>query len=315
MNSPEITIIVPICNGATYLSETLNSLLSQTFTNFELLAIDDGSTDASSEIVRSFKDDRVRLIRKENCGLCHTLNRGIAEARASYIARNDQDDISVPQRFDRQLKVMKNHPEAIALFAYNTKFGGKHHWSNADKLTISIGELKQYEPMKDGCLLGSTMFARTATLKSIGGFRQPYYPVDDWDIECRLAQAGKVLVIREPLVAYRFQAGANTYRVFAEMREKSRWVRDSNSRRQQSLPELTFDQFRLAQPNDGWSRLGRYCRDSAKLQMRTAGQRYLDGRYLTAAAHLVAAVVLDPGDIAGRVSRYFSRSTRIQVED
>jgi len=315
MNSPEITIIVPVYNGSTYLSETLNSLLSQTFTNFELLAVDDGSTDASSEVVRSFKDDRIRLIRKENSGLCHTLNRGIAEARASYIARNDQDDISFPQRLECQLKVMKYHHEAIALFAYNTKFGGKHRWSNADKLTISIGELKEYEPMKDGCLLGSTMFARTAALKSIGGFRQPYYPVDDWDIECRLAQAGKVLVIREPLVAYRFQTGANTYRVFAEMREKSRWVKDSNSRRQRCLPELTFDQFRLAQPKDGWSRLGRYRRDSAKLQMRTAGQRYLDGRYLTAAAHLFAAVVLNPGDIAGRVSRYFSRSTTVQVED
>ena len=136
MNSPEITIIVPVYNGSIYLSETLNSLLSQTFANFELLVIDDGSTDASSEIVRSFKDDRIRLIRKENSGLCHTLNRGIAEARTSYIARNDQDDISFPQRLECQLKVMNDHPEAIALLAYNTKFGGKRHWSNADKLTI-----------------------------------------------------------------------------------------------------------------------------------------------------------------------------------
>jgi glycosyltransferase involved in cell wall biosynthesis len=308
MKSPDITIIVPVYNGSTYLRETLNSLLSQTFTNFELLAIDDGSTDASSEIVRSLKDDRIRLIQKKNGGLCHALNRGIAEAKAPYIARNDQDDISFPERLERQWKVMEDHSEAIGVLAYNGKFGRKHRWSNADKLAMAAGELKEYEPTKDGCLLGSTMFVRTAALRSIGGFRQSYYPVDDWDLECRLAQAGKVLILREPLVAYRFQTSANTYRVFADMQEKIRWAKDSHGRRLQSIPELTFDQFRLAQPKDAWSRLGRYRLDSAKLHMRTAGQRFLDGRYLAGAVHLIAAVVLNPGDVAGRVSCYLRRS-------
>jgi hypothetical protein len=105
-------------------------------------------------------------------------------------------------------------------------------------------------------------------------------------------------------MSYRFQTGANTYRVFAEMREKSRWTKDSYRRRLQSIPELTFDQFKLAQPNDVWSRLGRYCGDSSKLHMRTAGQRFLDGRYAAAAVHLFVAVALDPAEMAGRVRRY-----------
>ena len=308
MKDPIVTIVVPIHNGSAYLSETLDSLLSQTFRDFELLAIDDGSTDASSDIVRSLKDERVRLIQKMNGGLCQALNLGIAEAKARYVARCDQDDISFPERLERQLQVMEDHPEAIALFAYNTKFGRKHRWSNADKLVMATGELKEYEPMKDGCLLGSTMFARTAALRSIGGFRQSYYPADDWDLECRLAQAGKVLILREPLTAYRFQTSANTYRVFTDMREKSRWTKDSYRRRLQCLPELTFEQFRLVQANDLWSRMGRYCRDSSKLHMRIAGQRFLDGRYLAAAGHLVRAVITDPSDMAGRIRRYFSRS-------
>jgi len=265
MKSPEVTIVVPIYNGSAYLSETLNSLLSQTLMNFELLAIDDGSTDDSGDIVRSFKDERIRLIRQDNRGLCHALNLGTAEAKAPYIARNDQDDISIPDRLELQLKVMRDNPTAIALFAYSTKFGGKHCWSNADKFVTSEGELKQYEPMKDGCLLGSTMFVRTTALRSAGGFRQSYYPVDDWDLECRLAEAGEVLILREPLVAYRFQTNANTYRVFAEMQEKGRWTKDSYSRRLRSIPELTFDEFRLLQPSDHWSRLRRYRKDSAKL--------------------------------------------------
>jgi glycosyltransferase involved in cell wall biosynthesis len=283
-------------------------LLLQTFRNFELLAIDDGSTDASSDLVRSVKDERVRLMQRENGGLCGALNLGIAEAKAPYIARCDQDDISLPERLARQLQLMEDSPEAVALFTYNTKFGTKRHWSNADKLIMAAGQLKGYDPIKDGCMLGSTMFAPTAVLRSIGGFRQSYYPADDLDLECRLSQVGKVLILREPLVAYRFQTGASTYRVFADMREKSHWARNSYWRRLQGLPELTLEQFRLAQANDLWSRMGRYCRDFSKLHMRIAGQRFLDGRNLAAFAHLVQAILADPSDIVGRIGRYFSHT-------
>jgi glycosyltransferase involved in cell wall biosynthesis len=308
MKRPEVTVLVPIYNGSKYLSETLNSLLEQSFPYFELLAIDDGSTDSSAEIVRSFMDERIRLIQKENGGLCHALNLGVAEARAPYIARCDQDDISSPERLQRQMQVMKDHPEALGLFSYSSKFGSKHRWSNADKQVMAAGEVKRYEPLQDGCLLASTMLARTAALQSIGGFRQEYYPVDDWDLEFRLAEAGEVLILCEPLIAYRFQTGSNTYRLFDEMREKTRWAKDSHSRRLQSLPELSFDQFKLTLPQGRAERLRRYRRDSSKLHLRVAGQRYLDGSYLAAAAHLFASVLLNPVDVAGRVRRYLRRS-------
>jgi glycosyltransferase involved in cell wall biosynthesis len=308
MKLPEITIIVPIYNGSDYLAETLDALLSQTFKNFELLAIDDGSTDDSADIVRSLKDERIRLIQKENAGLCHTLNLGIAEAKAPYIARSDQDDVSFPDRLERQLRVMEDNPEALGVFTYVTKLGSKHSWSDKDKVVMAPGKLKEYQPMEDGCLEPSTIFIRTAALRSIGGFRQAYYPVDDWDMECRLAQAGKVLLMLEPLIYYRFQTNANTYRVYSEMREKTRWTKDSYRRRLQSIPELTFDQFILAQPKDVWSRLSRFRKDTSKLHMRTAGNRYLDGRYIAAAGHLFVGVLLDPADLARRIRRYIVHS-------
>lgn len=308
MKYPEVTIIVPIYNGSPYLRETLASLLSQTFRNFELLAIDDGSTDTSGDIVRAFTDKRVRLIQTKNGGLCHTLNLGISEAKAPYLARCDQDDISLPVRLERQLQVIEDNSEAVAVFAHSAKFGRKHYWSNKDKLVMTKGQLREYDPAKDGCILCSTMLARTAVLRSIGGFRQPYYPADDLDLECRLSEAGRVLILQEPLVVYRFQTGASTYRVFADMREKSHWTMDSYRQRLHGLPELTLEQFRLAQSNDFWSRTGRRCRDSSKLHMRVAGQRFLDGLYLSAAGHLVRAVLADPSDSAKRITRYFSQT-------
>jgi glycosyltransferase involved in cell wall biosynthesis len=283
-------------------------LLSQTFRNFELLAIDDGSTDTSGDIVRAMTDERVRLIQTKNGGLCQALNLGIAEAKAPCIARCDQDDISFPERLARQLKAMEDNPGAVALFTYTTKFGRKHYWSNKDKLVTAKGELQEYDPVRDGSVLCSTMLARTAVLRSIGGFRQSYYPADDLDLECRLSQAGRVLILREPLVAYHFQTGANTYRVFADMRERSHWAMDSYRRRLQGLSELTLEQFRLGQAKDLLSRVGRYCQDKSKLHMRLAGQRFLDGWYLRASGHLVQAILNDPSDIAKRIKRYFSYS-------
>jgi glycosyltransferase involved in cell wall biosynthesis len=305
MGSPEITIVVPVYNGSAHLRETIESLLSQSVRDFELLAVDDGSTDDSVEIIRSFQDARIRLIQQENGGLCHALNRGIQEARAPYIARNDQDDVSFPVRLEKQLNVMTSHPDAIGVLSFYTKFGSKHHWSNSDKLNIAIGEVTKYEPLNDGCLLASTMFILRSALQAIGGFRQEYYPTDDWDVECRLKEIGTVVVLREPLVAYRFHEAANTYRLFAHMQEKTRWTANSYGRRLQGLPELTFEQFKAVQSNDRWSRLRRYRLDASKLHMRTAGQSYLDGRYLRAATRLSAAIVLNPADIIKRLERLF----------
>src|ERR1700749_991871 len=127
---PRVTILVPVYNGASHLAETLNSLLAQTYKDFELLIIDDGSTDDSAAIIKSFSDPRIRLIQQENKGLCSTLNRGIQEARGEYIARSDHDDISFPHRLDREMTVADMHPEALGMFAYNTKIGGKHSWPN-----------------------------------------------------------------------------------------------------------------------------------------------------------------------------------------
>jgi len=301
--TPEISIVVPVYNGTRHLRETLDALLAQTFKNFELVVIDDGSTDGSSDLVNSIKDERIRLVRQKNGGLCDALNRGIQEARAPYIARNDQDDISLPQRLERQLNVLQSQPDALGLFSYYTKFGAKRGWSNADKMVMAPGEIKDYEPLKDGCLLGSTMFARTAALRDIHGFRQAYYPCDDWDLEFRLAQAGRVLVLREALVAYRFHTSANTYRLFAEMQNKSRWTVDSYERRLRQEPEQPFQEFLAAQPADWRTRFTQRRLDMARLHMRLAGQHYLDGRYLATATRLFAAILFNPQEILWRVRR------------
>jgi glycosyltransferase involved in cell wall biosynthesis len=308
---PRITVLVPVYNGASHLGETLTSLLTQTYKDFELLIIDDGSTDNSVKIIESFSDPRIRVMQKENGGLCSTLNLGIQEARGEYIARSDQDDISFPHRLDREMTVADKYPETLGVFAYNTKIGRKHSWANSDKLTAT-NCIRVYDPINDGCLLGSTMLVRTSALREIGGFRERYYPVDDWDLECRLAEKGQVLVVCEPLVAYRFHRDASTYKIFAEMQRKRYWAEDSHRRRIQNLPELSFEEFLIQLPGNIPARLQRRRLGLWKLHTRIAGQHLLDGNYLRAAVNLTAASVLHPIDISKRIGRMLFRE-RIPV--
>lgn len=107
MNGSFVSVLMPVYNGEKYLKEAIDSILSQTYSNFEFLIIDDGSTDKSKEIIKSYKDKRIRLIENEtNLGLPKTLNKGLKLAKGKYIVRMDCDDISLPERIEIQVKYM-----------------------------------------------------------------------------------------------------------------------------------------------------------------------------------------------------------------
>lgn len=121
---PKITVLMPVYNGEKFLREAIESILNQTFTDFELLIINDGSTDKSVEIIESYKDPRIRLLHNEkNKGLIYSLNRGIDLASGEYIARMDCDDISLPKRLEKQVAFMDAHPDVGASGTWIKKFG------------------------------------------------------------------------------------------------------------------------------------------------------------------------------------------------
>ena len=109
---PAITVLMPVYNGFKYLDEAMKSILNQTFQNFEFIIIDDGSTDDSVKIIKSYDDNRIRLVEnKNNLGQSETLNIGLNIAKGKYIARMDQDDISMPERLERQSEFMEDNPQ------------------------------------------------------------------------------------------------------------------------------------------------------------------------------------------------------------
>ncbi len=110
--NPRVTILLPVYNGDKYLGEAIDSIINQSFSDFEFLIIDDGSTDGSVKIIESYNDSRIRFVRNEtNLGLIATLNKGLALARGEYVARMDQDDISLPERLKKQVGFMNQHTD------------------------------------------------------------------------------------------------------------------------------------------------------------------------------------------------------------
>ncbi len=136
----KVTILMPVYNGEKYLKEALESILNQTFTNFEFLIINDASTDNSKNIINSFNDHRIKLIEnKENLGLTKSLNKGISISQSEYIARMDADDISLPKRLGIQVKFMDKHPEIGAVGTWAKIIGDKNKkhiktYSNFEKI-------------------------------------------------------------------------------------------------------------------------------------------------------------------------------------
>ena len=116
-NNPKISVVLPVFNEEMYVGEAIESILAQTFTEFQFLIINDGSSDASEKIIKSFKDKRIQLVTNvENLGLSQSLNKGIGLSQGEYIARMDANDIALESRLEEQLSFMENHPKAAGVF-------------------------------------------------------------------------------------------------------------------------------------------------------------------------------------------------------
>jgi glycosyltransferase involved in cell wall biosynthesis len=299
----KVTIVVPIYNGAEHILDTINALLRQTYTNILIMCIDDGSKDNTLELLRKIDDRRLVLISQENIGLCETMNRAIRECKTTYIARNDQDDISDTSRIEKQIRYLEENPEVSCVFSHYEKVGKAKTWSNSDKQLHKLNFGSVYNNATEGCLLQSTMCCRLDALQSIGGYRKDFYPSDDYDLVLRLSERYLVHVLREPLVKYRFHGNANTYKYFKLMLDKSRWTEDCKKRREKGESELTFENFLHNYSTGFWSTLHGKRLDYARMKLRIAGQRYLDGELFKAGYHFLLSCLFNPTEIKNRIYR------------
>ena len=196
---------MPVYNAADYLHEAVESIINQSFTDFEFIIIDDGSTDNSLEILKSFaaRDSRIKLVSRENRGIVVTRNELLDLARAEYFAIMDSDDISFPTRLGSQYEFLTTYPEHVIV-------GCRDMLIDPEGLAIKvINELSNHEDVDNANLnfdefqtLNAYM-AKTKEVKTVGSYRPEIIYAEDRDLFLRMAEIGRVKVLPEVLYGYR----------------------------------------------------------------------------------------------------------------
>ncbi|MDR1544414.1 MAG: glycosyltransferase family 2 protein [Prevotellaceae bacterium] len=198
-NTPKISILMPCFNVEKYVAEAIESMLNQTFGNFELLILDDCSTDRTAEIVKSFADKRIVYHKNEtNLGLSENLNVGIRLAKGEYIARMDGDDISVPERLEKQAAVLEKHPEIDICGAGFKWFGTR---------TSTVFHPKNHEEIKAqmlfGCPVIIPIFRKNVIIENNLWYRTSAFPAEDYMFWAECVRVAKIYNIQEILFYYR----------------------------------------------------------------------------------------------------------------
>lgn len=209
---------MPVYNGEAYLKLAIDGVLNQTYTDFELLIINDGSTDATAEVLKTYSNPRIRVVHQENMGVSRSLNRGIKLARGKYIRRHDADDFSEPDMLEVQMQFLKDHPAyqfvatRCAFMTDNSKVAYKYTQpkihlfeENKSYLTVTRAMFNPYSPIVHGTVLGPT-----AIFKEMGGYRTEFLTSEDNDLWLRIIEKYKFAVLKHTYYYLRLSATSAT---------------------------------------------------------------------------------------------------------
>jgi glycosyltransferase involved in cell wall biosynthesis len=209
--TPTISVLMAVYHGQEYLREAIDSIRAQTVGDFEFVIIDDGSTDGSLAILREYEstDQRIRIITRPNKGLTKSLNEGIAVCRGEFIARMDSDDVALPDRFEKQLNLLRSNPELIAVGGDVMRIDADGSRLNSPRMPITHDEIEADLLIgKGGALVHPALMIRRSALVEAGGYREKFKTAQDLDLYLRLARKGKLANVPDVVLKYRIHGGS-----------------------------------------------------------------------------------------------------------
>lgn len=218
MRAPLVSVIMPVYNAASYLEESIRSILNQTFADFEFLIFEDGSTDRSLSIIQAFQDERIKVIvSPQNRGYVHHLNEGIALARGKYIARMDADDISDPQRLEKQVAFMEENSRTVLCGTRYRTIGSSESYGDLpcsdEQIRLSL--------LYNNVFCHPSVLIRKSTLHE-NGLRYPLvHVIEDYGLWSQLAFYGNLANLPAYLLHYRDGVGVSSKPLPQELRDEN----------------------------------------------------------------------------------------------
>ena len=305
---PVLSVVMAAYNSARYLSQTIDSVLAQSLTDFEFIIVDDGSTDDTPRILRHYaqQDARIKVVTQTNQGTPTALNVGDAAAQADVIARMDSDDLMLPHRLARQLAYLRQHPEAsvVSCLAHyinpRNQIIGKNY---SDLLTVEDCRRYVREDRIIFCLHPGAMLRKSA-VQEVGGYRPELRYAQDIDLWNRLAdQEHYTIVMPEVLMQYRIHPTASMTKV-SERSVMAGWVKYCARQRRRGQPEPSYESYQRQLKASSWTkRVQRKRIVYRDAYYRSAGMMYGSRRYGAFAAYLTAAFLLGPHYVLFKLKR------------
>lgn len=209
MSKPLISVLMPAYNAGQFIGTAINSILNQTEQNFELVIINDGSTDSTAQIINQFNDKRIRYVaNNKNEGIVFTLNKGIAEARSEFIARQDADDVSMPTRFEKQLLYMQANSDCALLGTARARMnehGTLHTYASSPKV---IANPTLIDLAARNIFVHGSVMMRANALQKIDGYNSTFQHCEDYELWMRFLVNGyQAAILPERLYALREHRG------------------------------------------------------------------------------------------------------------
>ncbi|MEI8290500.1 MAG: glycosyltransferase [Verrucomicrobiota bacterium] len=259
---PQVAIVMPVRNSERFLVETVDSLRAQTFRDFELIAVDGGSTDRTLDILAGYKDSRIRIF-EQPLEITPARNFGIARAESPWIAVQDSDDISLPHRLEAQWNALRRTPDAVLSYTDASCIGNLSAAGGRARFPQTQAFLAMRLCYQFPVVHSTLMFSREAALAA-GGYTWRW--AEDFGLAGRLVESGRTVAIAQKLVQFRLHPASNTHKLLAEMNAMVVDIAVDNCRRLLRLTEMDARRAYAAlinrhQPGQmrEWSWFLRYC--------------------------------------------------------
>ncbi len=208
---PLISVIIPVYNGENTISETIESVLNQTISDFELIVINDGSKDSTLDIIASIQEPRLKVFSYTNAGVAASRNRGFSHASGDFIAFLDADDLWTPDKLEAQLRALQENPTAAVAYSWTDHIDESSQFLSSGPHATLSGDI--YANLLTGNFLsnGSNVLIRAQALAEVGGFDQSLTHAEDWDMWIRLAARYHFVAVPLPQILYRVYANSASF--------------------------------------------------------------------------------------------------------
>jgi glycosyltransferase involved in cell wall biosynthesis len=224
--APLVSVLINAYNAEPYLAECLDSVLAQTLEDFEVIVVDDGSSDATGQIAEAYarRDPRVRVYHNErNLGIPATINRALAHSRGEFIAKMDADDVTVPERFAKQVAYLRAHPEVVMVGGWWSRIEADGRELGGHRPRASNRRLAQ-QMLRRCVMVHPTVMVRGDLMRRIK-YREFFRYAQDYDLFLRLSEHGEIAMLPEVMVKARFNPKGVTVQRFHEQAQYARYAR------------------------------------------------------------------------------------------